>query len=64
MQTKSSSRRDFIKAAGIVLGGTALVGSGLTVLDAPQPRVTYPEYTFGEENMSKRILVTYASQAG
>ncbi len=64
MQAKSISRRDFIKAAGIVLGGTALVGSGLTVLDAPQPVVTNPEYTFGEENMSKRILVTYASQAG
>jgi menaquinone-dependent protoporphyrinogen oxidase len=64
MQTKPISRRNFLKAAGIFLGSTALIGSGLTVLDTHQPVSTLPEFTFGESNMENKILVTYASQAG
>jgi len=60
------SRRKFLKAAGIVLGGAVIAGAGLTVLDNPQNQagIPMPSSTFGENSMSKRILVTYASQAG
>lgn len=64
MQTKPISRRSFLKTAGIVLGSTALIGTGLTVLDTHQPVSVLPKFTFGEKNMSNKILVTYASQAG
>ena len=64
MTTKRISRRDFLKVSGIVLGSTLLVGSGLSVLENQQPEVSLPEYQFGENQMSKKILVTYASQSG
>jgi len=64
MTTKRISRRDFLKVSGIVLGSTLLVGSGLSVLENQQPEVSLPEYQFGENQMSKKILVTYASHSG
>ncbi|MHB8133529.1 MAG: flavodoxin domain-containing protein [Anaerolineaceae bacterium] len=64
MTTKRISRRDFLKVSGIVLGSTLLVGSGLSVLENQQPEISLPEFQFGENQMSKKILVTYASQSG
>ncbi len=60
------SRRKFLKAAGIVLGSAVVIGTGLTVLDDSQKGSTISmlDSTFGGNNMSQRILVTYASQAG
>jgi len=64
MTTKRISRRDFLKVSGIVLGSTLLVGSGLSFLENQQPEISLPEFQFGENQMSKKILVTYASQSG
>lgn len=66
MRTKPISRRDFLKGASIVLGGSALVGAGLMSLEtgpAPAP-VVFTDQQFGGESMSNRILVAYGSQAG
>jgi menaquinone-dependent protoporphyrinogen oxidase len=64
MTGRTLTRRDFLKTAGFVLGTTAILGSGLAVLDAGQPAGALPELTFGEKNMANKILVTYASAAG
>ena len=64
MTAKRISRRDFLKVSGIVLGSTLLIGSGLAVLEKQQPEVSLPEFQFGENQMSKKILVTYASHSG
>jgi menaquinone-dependent protoporphyrinogen oxidase len=64
MAQKTISRRDFIKTAGVILGSTVIIGSGLAVLDTDQPTIILPQYKFGENIMEKRILVAYASQAG
>ena len=64
MDTPRISRRRFLAAAGITLGATALTLSGLTELGAPEPSVTFPEITLGENTMSSKILIAYASQAG
>jgi menaquinone-dependent protoporphyrinogen oxidase len=64
MHSKPISRRNFIKTAGIILGSTAIIGTGLTVLNTKRPVNKLPEYYFGEKTMEKRILVTYASVAG
>ncbi len=58
------SRRHFLAAAGAALGATTLTCSGLTVLGAREPSVTFPEITIGETTMSNKILVAYASRAG
>ena len=64
MPGKPISRRDFLKTAGILLGSTAIIGPGLAVLDAGQPAGANPDFTFGENKMTNKILVTYASAAG
>ena len=52
-----------MKTASILLGSSAIIGSGLAVLDTGQPAVALPEFTFGENNMENKVLVTYASVA-
>lgn len=64
MTTKPLSRRNFIKITGIILGSAALVGTRLIDLDAPETAIDLPEYNFGENKMSNKILVTYASRHG
>lgn len=71
MSQQTMSRRKFLKTTGIVLGSTVLAGSGVALVDAlqpaeevAQPPISMPDTTFGGSNMSKRILVTYASQGG
>lgn len=64
MPVKTLTRREFFKISGIVISSAALIGTGLTVLDSNQNLAELPKYEFGENNMEKRILVTYASQSG
>lgn len=66
MRTKPISRRNFLKGAGIVLGGSVLIGAGLMSVEtgpAPAP-VVFTDQQFGGDSMSNRILVAFASQAG
>ena len=65
MSAKSVSRRDFLKAAGITLGASVVTCSvlGFAVTHAPEYETPEINYT-KENNMSKRILVTYATRAG
>jgi menaquinone-dependent protoporphyrinogen oxidase len=65
MSTKRFSRRDFLKAAGITLGASALACSGLGYAATLSPVRETPEIIYGKENaMDKRILITYATRAG
>ncbi len=64
MPTRTLSRRDFLKIAGLTLGTSVAVCSGLTVLATYSPSVTPSESTLGDQNMSKKILVAYASKCG
>jgi menaquinone-dependent protoporphyrinogen oxidase len=64
MPTKTLSRRDFLKITGITLGTGVVACSGLTALAAYSPAVTLPESTYGDQNMSKKILIAYASKCG
>ncbi len=58
------SRRDFLKAAGIVLGAATAVCSGPALVGTQQPQVTFPNETIGEKMTARRILVAYASRGG
>jgi menaquinone-dependent protoporphyrinogen oxidase len=64
MPTKTLSRRDFLKITGITLGTSVVACSGLAALATHSPDVTLPESTYGDQNMSKKILITYASKCG
>lgn len=64
MNAGKISRRTFLKTTGIVLAGTALVSAGINLLDHDQLDGSFPHYTFGENKMSEKILVTYASCTG
>jgi menaquinone-dependent protoporphyrinogen oxidase len=65
MSIKHFSRRDFLKTAGITLGASTLVCSGLGYAASLGPELEIPERIYGKENtMNKRILVTYATRAG
>lgn len=59
------SRRDFLKAAAFTLGAAALACSAPNLADQPRELpFCQPEINFGDENMSNKILVTYASRLG
>jgi menaquinone-dependent protoporphyrinogen oxidase len=64
MPTRTLSRRDFLKITGITLGTSAVACSGLIALATHSPAVTLPESTYGGQDMSKKILITYASKCG
>lgn len=65
MSTKSLSRRDFLKAAGLTLAATTVTCSGLGYAATRSPEIELPELVYGKETpMNKRILVTYATRAG
>lgn len=66
MTTQPISRRQFLKLGclGVSAVGVAACGLGLA---APAPGATpveLPSFTYGEENMNKRILLIYASATG
>jgi len=64
MKDNSITRRKFLKTSGVVISSVVLAGSGLTLLDDHEPVDPFPIYSIGDQNMSKRILVTYASRTG
>ena len=64
MSKKTLSRRDFLKVAGITLGASVVACSGLTALATHSPEVALPESTYGDQTMSKKILIAYASKCG
>lgn len=66
MSNQKTSRRNFLKIAGITVGATALTCSGAGYVVTRKPSIPTPEVTYqGEENtMNERILITYATRAG
>lgn len=59
------TRRRFLTLAGGTVGVTGLACCGLTVLSTQQPAVEFVESSCGGENeMSEKILVAYASKCG
>lgn len=64
MQSKTFSRRSFLKTSGLILGSAVLIGTGLSALDSSDKTIDLPEFKFGENDMSNKILITYASVAG
>jgi len=65
MPTKSISRRDCLKVAGITLAATAVTCSGLGYAATRSPDIPTPDLTYGDENNIKdRILIAYATRAG
>jgi menaquinone-dependent protoporphyrinogen oxidase len=64
MQPKTFSRRSFLKTSGLILGSATLMGTGLSALDSSNKTIDLPEFKFGENDMSNKILITYASSAG
>ncbi|MHB1132185.1 MAG: flavodoxin domain-containing protein [Chloroflexota bacterium] len=55
------TRRRFLVGAGLTVGASSLALAGL---GAAETAVTLPEITLGENTMSSKILVAYASRAG
>lgn len=64
MSTRTLSRRDFLKTTGIVLGASVVTCSGLGALATHSPAITLPQSTYGAQNISKKILIAYASKCG
>jgi menaquinone-dependent protoporphyrinogen oxidase len=65
MPTKSISRRDCLKIAGITLAATAVTCSGLGFAATRKPDIPTPDLVFGDETILRdRILVAYATRAG
>jgi len=65
MSTKSVSRRDFLKVAGITLSASVVTCFGLGFAATRTPEFETPEINYKKETlMNKRILVTYATRAG
>lgn len=60
MPKQTLSRRDFLK----ITGTSVVACSGLAALAIYSPSVTLSESTYGDQNVSKKILVTYASKCG
>ena len=58
-------RRKFLLIAGGVVGVSALACAGLALAGGKKPEINFINTSYGEENeMQKKILVTYASRAG
>jgi menaquinone-dependent protoporphyrinogen oxidase len=64
MRSKTLSRRSFLKTSGLVLGSAVLIGTGLAVRDSSHEMIDLPEFNYGENKMTTKILITYASVAG
>ncbi len=60
-----TTRRQFLKLAGVTLGGAALACSGLTYLGTltPNPKIIQTNCG-GNSKMDSRILIAYASKCG
>ncbi|MFP4344412.1 MAG: flavodoxin domain-containing protein [Anaerolineales bacterium] len=65
MSATKISRRKFLKVAGITVAATTLTCSGMGYVATRKPDIERPELTFGgEDKMSNKVLVTYATRAG
>ncbi|HEX2922886.1 MAG TPA: flavodoxin domain-containing protein [Chloroflexota bacterium] len=64
MATTGLTRRRFLAVAGIALGGGVLTYSDLQLPEVGGSSGTLPEITLGENAMSDKILVAYASRTG
>jgi menaquinone-dependent protoporphyrinogen oxidase len=65
MKKQPLSRRDFLKAAGVTLGASALACSGLGYAATRTPEFETHELSYAKDNaMNNKILVTYATRAG
>jgi menaquinone-dependent protoporphyrinogen oxidase len=63
--TKTFTRRDFLKTAGLTLGASTLLCCGSGYLASMPPAVDTPSETYGEKPaMNDKILLTYATRAG
>ena len=63
--SRKLSRRDFLKATGLAVGGAAVACSGLGYAATRAPEIPTPDLIFGKEpTMDKPVLVTYATRAG
>lgn len=58
------SRRNFLKIAGLALGGTVLACSGAGFLATQQPVANFIQTDCGGETMNDKILIAYASKCG
>lgn len=64
MAARRIGRRRFLVAAGATLGAATLTCSGISLLGDHESPVAFPEITLGENTMSNKILVAYASRTG
>lgn len=64
MKENKTTRRNFLKIAGLTLGASAAACYGLGKLATIAPQITYPEATALPGEPMNKILVTYASKAG
>ncbi len=65
MSQTTSSRRRFLKIAGLSLVGATAACSGLGYAATLVPQFPTPNLNLGKDNlMNKRVLVTYATRAG
>jgi menaquinone-dependent protoporphyrinogen oxidase len=65
MSESRIKRRKFLLIAGGVVGVSALTCAGLALAGGKKPEINFINTSYGEENeMQKKILVTYASRAG
>jgi menaquinone-dependent protoporphyrinogen oxidase len=58
------SRRNFLKIAGLALGGTVLACSGAGFLATRQPATHFVQTNCEGETMNAKILIAYASKCG
>lgn len=63
MQTLKVNRRQFLKKAAFVVGGTVVACSGITAVGLFRNPVDFPSYLASVEDQP-RVLVTYASLFG
>ncbi len=54
------SRRDFLKISGVSVAACA----GLVFLGTRAPAVTLPDVSYGEANMTSKVLIAYATKSG
>lgn len=64
MSEQALSRRNFLKVAGLALGGTVLACSGAGVVATRQPQIDFIQTNCGGQNVSDKILIAYASKCG
>jgi menaquinone-dependent protoporphyrinogen oxidase len=58
------SRRNFLKTTGITVGAATLACAGFSYGANRSPVTFFPETSYGDQSMEKRILVAYASKCG